>query len=85
MSTRRVYWLVLDGPEPELCYNDPGRDVDLVVTVDEIAFGRVLMGRARISDAISRGDIELDGRPELIRDFPRWLGPSRFAPYAIPA
>ncbi len=81
----KIYWLVLDGPEPELCYNDPGRDVDLVVTVDEIAFGRVLMGRARISDAISRGDIELDGRPELIRDFPRWLGPSRFAPYAIPA
>ena len=78
----KIYWLVLDGPQPELCYNDPGREVDLVVTVDEQAFGAVLMGRARYADAVSRGQIRLDGPPDLVRGFPRWLGPSHFARYA---
>jgi DNA-binding HxlR family transcriptional regulator len=79
----KIYWLVLDGPEPELCYYDPGRDVDLVVTVDERAFGAVLMGRARFADAVKRGQIRLDGPPDLVRGFPRWLGPSHFARYAV--
>src|SRR5439155_26946878 len=33
----KIYWLVLDGDQPELCFNDPGRDVDLVVTANEQA------------------------------------------------
>jgi DNA-binding HxlR family transcriptional regulator len=78
----KIYWLVLDGPEPELCYYDPGRDVDLVVTVDEQAFGAVLMGRSRFADAVKRGQIRLDGPPDLVRGFPRWLGPSHFSRYA---
>lgn len=79
----KIYWLVLDGNEPELCYNDPGRSVDLVVTVDEQAFGRVLMGRGSFGDALADGLIRLDGPPDLVRSFPRWLGPSRFAKYAL--
>lgn len=81
----KIYWLVLDGGDPELCYNDPGREVDLVVAVDERAFGQVLLGRARFADAVARGDIHLDGAPDLVRGFPRWLGPSRFAKHASPA
>src|SRR6478735_4109250 len=27
----KIYWLVMDGPEPELCYFDPGRETDLLV------------------------------------------------------
>ncbi len=78
----KIYWLVLDGPEPELCYHDPGRAVDLVVTVDEQAFGAVLMGRARMADALLGGQIRLDGTPDLVKGFPKWLGPSHFARYA---
>ncbi len=77
----KIYWLVLDGGDPELCYNDPGRVVDLVVTVDETAFGQVLLGRARFGDALAQGEIRLEGPPDLVRGFPRWLGPSRFAKY----
>ncbi len=80
----KIYWLVLDGGDPELCYNDPGREVDLVVSVDEKAFGQVLLGRARFADAVARGDIHLDGSADLVRGFPRWLGPSRFARHASP-
>jgi DNA-binding HxlR family transcriptional regulator len=80
----KIYWLVIDGPEPELCYNDPGRDSDLVVHLDEQAFGNVVLGRARFADAVERGSIRLDGPPDLVRAFPTWLGVTRFARYALP-
>jgi DNA-binding HxlR family transcriptional regulator len=80
----KMYWLVIDGPQPELCYYDPGRESDLVVRLDEQAFGRVILGRARFADAVDDGTIRLDGRPDLVRSFPSWLGVTRFARYATP-
>jgi hypothetical protein len=77
----KIYWLVLDGPEPELCYDDPGRLVDLVVSVDEQVFGAVLIGRASFERAVDDGAIRLDGPPDLVRAFPTWLWPSHFARY----
>ena len=81
----KIYWLVLDGPEPELCYDDPGREVDLVVVVDEQVFGAVLIGRASFEGAVDEGAIKLDGPPELVRAFPSWLWPSHFAKFVRPA
>ena len=80
----QIYWLVIDGPHPELCYTDPGRESDLVVHLDEQVFGSVILGRTRFVDAVSRGSIRLDGPPDLVRGFPSWLGVSRFARYARP-
>ena len=79
----RIYWLVIDGPQPELCYNDPGRESDLVVRLDEQVFGNVILGRSRLADAIDQGAVKLDGRPDLVKSFPSWLGPTRFAKYAV--
>jgi DNA-binding HxlR family transcriptional regulator len=81
----KVYWLVLDGPEPELCYNDPGREIDLTVTSDERALGDVLLGREAFAAALKSGGIVLDGQSRLVRDFPNWLGVTRYARYAAPA
>lgn len=78
----KVYWLVLDGHQSELCFNDPGRDSDLLVTSEEQALGAVLLGRARLADAVSSGKIVFDGPPNLISAFPGWLGVTRFARYA---
>ena len=78
----KVYWLLLDGQKSELCFNDPGREIDLLVKSDEQALGAVLLGRAAFSDAVRHGKIVLEGPPRLIRDFPTWLGVTRFARYA---
>ena len=78
----RTYWLVLDRTSSELCFHDPGRDVEMVVSADLEALTRVVLGRRPLGDAIGSGEIELDGRPDLVRSFPRWLGLSRYAPYA---
>ncbi len=85
LGEAKIYWLVIDGPQPELCYYDPGRESDLVVRLDERAFGNVILGRARLSDAIRDGSVRLEGRPDLVRSFPTWLGVTRFARYALPA
>jgi hypothetical protein len=81
----KIYWLVLDGPQPEVCYDDPGRIVDLVVAVDEHAFGEVLIGRASFDGAVEAGAIRLDGAPELVHAFAGWLWPSHFSKYVVPS
>jgi DNA-binding HxlR family transcriptional regulator len=80
-SDPRIYWLVVDGDEPELCFYDPGRDVDLVVGLDEQTFGGVLIGRINYSEALRSGGIELVGPPELQRAFPTWMNLARYAKY----
>ena len=83
-TSSKVYWLVIDGPKPELCYYAPGRDTDLLVRLDERIFGNVVLGRTRFGDAVALGGIEMDGPADLVRAFPTWLGPTRFAKYALP-
>jgi DNA-binding HxlR family transcriptional regulator len=80
----KIYWLVLGGEQPELCFYDPGRDAELVVTADEQALGGVLLGRLPFAEAVRRGEIRFDGPPSLVRAFPTWLGLTRFAKYALP-
>ena len=85
LTQAKVYWLVIDGPQPELCYYDPGRETDLLVRLDEQAFGNVILGRLRFAEAVAGGAIQMDGDPDLVRAFPTWLGVTRFAKYALPA
>ena len=37
------------------------------------------LGRSAFADAVANDEIRLDGPPDLLRGFPRWLGRSRFA------
>jgi hypothetical protein len=53
------------------------------VNVDERVFGSVLLGRSNFAEAVSRGEIRLEGLPDLVRAFPTWLGVTRFAQYAV--
>ena len=85
LTQPKTYWLVIDGPQPELCYYDPGRETDLLVRLDEQVFGNVILGRTRFAEAVARGAIQLEGPPDLVRAFPTWLGVTRFAKYALPA
>ncbi len=78
----RPYWLVLDRPQAELCFHDPGHSIDLVVTTDVETITRVFLGRLALGVAMADGRLTLDGAAPLRSAFPRWLGLSRFAPYA---
>ena len=76
---RGSFWLVLERPEPSVCLQDPGFDVDLMVTADTVAMHRVGIGHTDLSDAICRDLIQIEGMSELVRSFPSRLVLSYFA------
>jgi len=67
----RNFWLVL--PEADLCLTDPGFGVDVTVNSDPKTLTSVWMGDLDLARARSSGDIELDGRRDLVRAFPKWF------------
>ena len=82
MPDVRTYWLILDRRRPELCFHDPGHEVELFVTADQEALARVVLGRLGIGEAMAAGQLTVAGPSELVRQFPGWIGLSRWAPYA---
>lgn len=68
----RHFWLVL--PDADLCLSEPGYGVDVTVHSDAKTLTAVWMGDLAVGEALSRGDIELEGLPRLVRSFPKWFG-----------
>jgi DNA-binding HxlR family transcriptional regulator len=68
----RYFWLVL--PEADLCLSDPGFGVDVIVRSDAKSLTAVWMGDLGLNAALSSGAVELEGRRELVRSFPKWFG-----------
>ncbi len=67
------WWLVLDGPEPDLCLSDPGFGVDLAVRTDAVTMAEVWVGDLDLAGAIRSRRIVLEGPSHLRRAFPDWL------------
>lgn len=77
----RCYWLVVThGDEVDLCWQDPGHDVDLSVETDLRTMTQIWRGDIRYGEVLRRKEIELHGPTQLRRSFPDWLGLSIFAP-----
>ena len=73
------YWLVLERPEPSVCMQDPGLEVDLFVTTDTVAIHKVWMGMATLAACVDEGLIEFDGLAAHVKAFPRWFKLSIFS------
>lgn len=74
----KSYWLILERPEPSVCWTDPGFEPDLVVEADSVALHRVWVGQLGLEQALREGLIELHGPEELRRAFPGLLKLSLF-------
>ena len=68
----RYFWLVL--PEADLCLSDPGFGVDITLSTDPKTLTAVWMGDLDLAAALSSRAIELEGRRQLVRSFPKWFG-----------
>jgi len=68
----RYFWLVL--PESDLCLTDPGFGVDVTVNADAKTLTAVWMGDVDIASSTRSGAVELEGKRELVRSFPKWFG-----------
>jgi DNA-binding HxlR family transcriptional regulator len=79
-ARRDTIWLVLERPDPSVCFQDPGFEPDLLVSADTLALHEVWMGRRALKRALSEGAIALEGPQRLERGFSKWLALSSFAP-----
>ena len=75
----RTWWLVCQGSEVDLCYEDPGKDVDCYVTSSSRDLIAVWMGDVLLPKALQSGGIELTGERSLCRTFSRWFSLAVFA------
>jgi DNA-binding HxlR family transcriptional regulator len=76
---QRYYWLRLEGGEADVCFTNPGFDVQLEVQCGVRVLTDIWMGKTRLGDAVRTGELRLEGDRSLAKLFPRWLQLSMFA------
>jgi DNA-binding HxlR family transcriptional regulator len=77
-STKRDWWMIVGASgEIDLCWADPGFDVDLFVTTDLRTMTAIWMGLTTV--AKSAGLIAFDGDRGIAQTMQQWLGLSPFA------
>jgi len=76
----RNFWIIVRPNEPvDVCFVDPGHEIDLFVTADLRAMASVFFGRSRLAEELRNGRIDLVGSMALERSIGDWLGLSSFA------
>jgi DNA-binding HxlR family transcriptional regulator len=79
-AKHRRYWLVIEpGAPADVCFVDPGFDVDLFVSIDLRTMTAIWLGLDTVSQALERGALLLTGDPKLAASMQMWLGLSGFA------
>lgn len=78
----RIFWLLLERPQAQLCVEDPGLEVDLYLEADLAAMAKVWLGDVPFESVLRSNEVRLVGRRELVKMFPTWLMLSHFA--AVP-
>jgi DNA-binding HxlR family transcriptional regulator len=78
-GVKHRFWLVLERPEVDLCFTDPGFDVDLDVTADLETLTRVYLGHVPLAAALRAHAVEVVGPSVYRRRFPSWIGITPFA------
>jgi putative sterol carrier protein len=75
----RRWWLVVEDGVADLCRDDPGRELTLVVDATVRALTEVWAGDRTPEQALASREIRVDGAPREARDLWQWLGTSAFA------
>ena len=77
-SSQSHWWLVVEPRgEVDLCWSDPGFEVNLYVTTDLRTMTAIWMGVTSVEK--ERGKMKLTGPTEIIKTMQTWLGLSPFA------
>ena len=72
--SHRLYWLIVEDDEVDICYRRPGFEEDLVVRADLGSFTRTWLGYVDHRDEMRAGRIAIEGPPKLALSFWRWMG-----------
>jgi DNA-binding HxlR family transcriptional regulator len=73
------WWLVCAGPEIDLCYDDPGKDVNCYVTSTSKMLIEAWMGDVPLSTVLRSDRFQIVGDIPLRRSFAKWFARSSVA------
>jgi DNA-binding HxlR family transcriptional regulator len=76
----RSWWLVMENGEVDLCRDDPGHDVTVIVESSVRALTEIWNGHVLPEEAVRNREVRVLGKPRDARNIWRWLGTSAFAP-----
>ncbi|HVV43401.1 MAG TPA: helix-turn-helix domain-containing protein [Nitrobacter sp.] len=77
--SRRRYWLVFEDGTVDLCYRDPGFDVDLFVYAALRMLTQIWLGHIPVDQAMREGRLRLEGSRDSVAAFRSWFALSMFA------
>lgn len=79
-AAQRNWWLIVEPGEPvDLCWVDPGHDVDLYVASDLRSMTAIWLGYDTVRAAVRDERVKLTGDRQLASHMQTWLGLSPFA------
>ncbi len=76
---KQEHWLIFKNSEVDVCYIDPGYDVDVEIEASLKTMTKVWMGWQAFSAAVRCGDLRIDGPREFTKTATTWLGLSALA------
>lgn len=76
----KVWWLVVENGAADLCRDDPGRELTLVVQSTLRALTEVWTGDRTPDEALQTRELRIQGDRQDAEALWRWLGTSGFAP-----
>jgi hypothetical protein len=79
-ANQRCYWLVFEGDAVDLCYKDPGFEVNLFVSGSLRLLTEIWLGHVTIDQAVREDRLRLDGSRRDAVAFRAWFALSMFAP-----
>ncbi|GIK63176.1 MAG: transcriptional regulator [Chloroflexota bacterium] len=68
-----TFWLILTREDVTVCLTDPAYDIDLLVEADLSSFFKLWLGVISYDEAVEKGDINIEGVPQLVNVFPNWF------------
>jgi DNA-binding HxlR family transcriptional regulator len=75
----KVWWLLLEPEDIDVCMQNPGFPEDLKVDTTLHVMTQIWQGDLEYRAAAGSGRLSIEGPPELARQFPTWLKLSIFA------
>jgi DNA-binding HxlR family transcriptional regulator len=76
---KQEHWLVFERGDVDICYIDPGYEVDVQIEANLKTMTKVWMGWEDFSTAIRCGDLRIEGPKEFTKNATTWLGRSSLA------
>jgi DNA-binding HxlR family transcriptional regulator len=80
-----TWWIVCNQNDIDLCYQDPGKDVNVYITATSRDLMQVWMGDVSLSSAFKQDLIFLTGEIVICKRFSKWFPLSSAAPVPRPS